>query len=74
VLWVKYLLGELKLRRKGPLRVWCDNQSAISIANNPVQHDRTKHIEIDRFFIRRNLMLESSALHMSTLDNRLLIV
>jgi hypothetical protein len=35
ILWVKYLLSELKLLRKGPLRVWCDNQSAISIANNP---------------------------------------
>src|SRR5207237_3011378 len=45
MLWVKNLLSELKLLRKGPLRVWCDNQSAISIANNPVQHDRTKHIE-----------------------------
>jgi hypothetical protein len=35
--------------------VWCDNQSAISIANNPVQHDRTNHVEIDRFFIKEKL-------------------
>jgi hypothetical protein len=35
MLWVKYLLSELKLLMKGPLRVWCDNQSTISIANNP---------------------------------------
>ena len=55
MLWVKHLLGELKLLRKGPMRVWCDNQSAISIANNPVQHDRTKHVEIDRFFIKEKL-------------------
>jgi hypothetical protein len=55
MLWVKYLLSELKLLRKGPLRVWCDNQSAISIVNNPVQHDRTKHVEIDRFFIKEKL-------------------
>ena len=55
MLWVKHLLGELKLLRKGPLRVWCDNQSAISIANNPVQHDRTKHVEIDRLFIKEKL-------------------
>ena len=55
MLWVKYLLSELKLLRKGPLRVWCDNKSAISIANNPVQHDRTKHVEIDRFFIKEKL-------------------
>ncbi|KAA3466547.1 Cysteine-rich RLK (receptor-like protein kinase) 8 [Gossypium australe] len=31
--------------------VLCDNQSAILIAKNPVQHDRTKHVEIDRHFI-----------------------
>ena len=55
MLWVKHLLGELKLLRKGPLRVWCNNQSAISIANNPVQYDRTKYVKIDRFFIKEKL-------------------
>ncbi|KAA0041009.1 reverse transcriptase [Cucumis melo var. makuwa] len=29
--------------------------SAISIANNPVQHDKTKHVEIDRHFIKERL-------------------
>ncbi|BAT89905.1 hypothetical protein VIGAN_06103300, partial [Vigna angularis var. angularis] len=33
----------------------CDNKSAISIAHNPVQHDRTKHIEVDRHFIKEKL-------------------
>jgi len=55
MLWVRNLLLELNVLRKGPLRVWCDNKSAISIANNPVQHDRTKHVEIDRFFIKEKL-------------------
>jgi hypothetical protein len=55
MLWVRNLLSELKLLREGPLHVWCDNRSAICIANNPVQHDRTKHIEIDRFFIKEKL-------------------
>ncbi|WVZ55593.1 hypothetical protein U9M48_006233 [Paspalum notatum var. saurae] len=54
MLWVKNLLSELKLW-KGSLRLWCDNKSAINIANNPVQHDRTKHVEIDRFFIKERL-------------------
>jgi hypothetical protein len=35
--------------------MWCDNKSAISIANNLVQHDKTKHVEIDRFFIKEKL-------------------
>ena len=30
----------------------CDNESAIKIANNPVQHSRTKHIDIRHHFLR----------------------
>jgi hypothetical protein len=55
LLWVKNLLSELKLSKGSPMRLWCDNKSAINIANNPVQHDRTKHVEIDRFFIREKI-------------------
>ena len=37
------------------MQLWFDNKSVINIANNPVQHDHTKHIEIDRFFIKEHL-------------------
>jgi hypothetical protein len=30
----------------------CDNESAVKIANNPVQHSRTKHIDIRHHFFR----------------------
>ena len=30
----------------------CDNESAIRIAHNPVQHSKTKHIEIGHHFLR----------------------
>ena len=33
----------------------CDNQSAIKIAHNPVQHLKMKHIEIRRHFIREHV-------------------
>jgi hypothetical protein len=55
ILWVRNLLSELKVLRKGPSMLQCDNKSAINIADNPVQHDRTKHVEIDRFFIKEKI-------------------
>ena len=55
MLWLRNLLVELKVNQENQMMLWCDNKSAISIANNPVQHDRTKHIEIDRFFIKEKL-------------------
>ena len=33
----------------------CDNESAVKIANNPIQHSRTKQIEIRHHFLRDNV-------------------
>ena len=38
-----------------PIRFFCDNKAACDIAHNPVQHDRTKHVKVDRFFIKEKL-------------------
>ena len=37
------------------MKLYCDNKSAINIAHNPIQHDITKHIEIDQHFIKEKL-------------------
>ena len=55
LLWVKIILEDLRIQWSKPMKLYCDNKSAISIAHNPVQHDRTKHIEIDRHFIKEKL-------------------
>ena len=55
VLWVQKVVQELYAKIDMPLRLYCDNKAAISIAHNPVQHDRTKHIEVDRHFIKDKL-------------------
>jgi hypothetical protein len=34
----------------------CDNESAVKIANNPVQHSRTKHIDIRHHFLRDHVV------------------
>ncbi|RDX96210.1 Copia protein, partial [Mucuna pruriens] len=54
-LWMTIILDNLKVKYEGPIKLFCDNNSAISIAYNPVQHDRTKHIQIDRHFIKEKL-------------------
>ena len=37
------------------MKVFCDNKAAIAIAHNPVLHDRTKHVEVDKHFIKEKL-------------------
>ncbi|RVW74752.1 Retrovirus-related Pol polyprotein from transposon TNT 1-94 [Vitis vinifera] len=51
----QWLLEELRVPLKHPMVLYCDNQATISIAKNPVHHDRTKHVEIDRHFIKENI-------------------
>ncbi|KAE8700619.1 Detected protein of unknown function [Hibiscus syriacus] len=50
-IWLLKLLKELVTNQEDHFEVLCDNQSVIQIAKNLVQHDRTKHVEIDRHFI-----------------------
>ena len=54
-LWLRRVLKELKISDEELMKMFCDNQSAISIAKNPVHHDRTKHVEIDRHFIKEKI-------------------
>ena len=55
LLWLKIILEDLKIEWRKPMRLYCDNKSAINIAHNPVQHDQTKHIEVDRHFTKEKL-------------------
>ncbi|RDX96167.1 hypothetical protein CR513_21205, partial [Mucuna pruriens] len=54
-LWMEIILNDLKLKYERPIKLFCDNSSTISIAHNLVQHDMTKHIEIDKHFIKEKL-------------------
>lgn len=55
LLLLKIILDDLKIRWEKPIKLYCDNKFVISITHNPVQHDRTKHIKIDRHFIMETL-------------------
>ncbi|XP_023917795.1 uncharacterized mitochondrial protein AtMg00810-like [Quercus suber] len=50
--WLRTLFKELKLFLPHIPILWCDNNSAIALASNPVFHSRTKHIEVDYHYVR----------------------
>jgi hypothetical protein len=43
--------------------VYCDNVSAVYLSTNPVQHQRTKHIEIDLHFVRERVEVVEVVVH-----------
>jgi hypothetical protein len=49
--WLHQLLHELQTPPSQCTLVYCDNISAVYLSTNPVQHQRTKHVEIDLHFI-----------------------
>ena len=51
LMWLKRMFKELRIPSDGPMILYCDNKATINGAHNPVHHDRTKHIEIDRHFL-----------------------
>lgn len=52
LVWMELLLGELGFQISAPMELYCDNQEAIHVANNPVFHERTIYIELDCHYIR----------------------
>ena len=55
LLWIRNILKDMGIDYEKPMNLHCDNKAAIEIAQNPVQHDRTKHVEIDHHFIKEKL-------------------
>ena len=55
LLWLRSLLTEVGFPPSSAMNLFCDNKAAIDISHNPIQHDRTKHVEVDRHFIKQNL-------------------
>ncbi|GJR64414.1 ribonuclease H-like domain-containing protein [Tanacetum coccineum] len=49
--WLRNLLRELHTPLSTAKLVYYDNVSAVYLSSNPVQHQRTKHIEIDIHFV-----------------------
>lgn len=52
VSWFKLLLADLHVQMSSLSVLYCDNRSAMHIANNPVFHERTKHIDINYHYVQ----------------------
>jgi hypothetical protein len=52
-LWLQYILSEFGFKQQNLTSLWCDNQSAIKLTKDLVQHQCNKHIELHMHFIRK---------------------
>lgn len=55
LLWLRMLITKLGLHVPKSTSLYYDNKAAISMASDPLQHDKTKHIEVDHHFIKDHL-------------------
>jgi len=65
--WLRQLMQELHCPLTKSTLVYCDNVSAIYLSNNPVQHQRTKQVEIDLHFVCEKVAIgDVRVLHVPT--------
>ncbi|GAA0167003.1 hypothetical protein LIER_22032 [Lithospermum erythrorhizon] len=65
--WLKRFLRCLGVSHDRPMSLLCDSQSALYLAQNPVFHERMKHIEVDYHFLRDAILDSTICMsHVST--------
>nr|GEY00500.1 hypothetical protein [Tanacetum cinerariifolium]GEY00818.1 hypothetical protein [Tanacetum cinerariifolium]GEY05679.1 hypothetical protein [Tanacetum cinerariifolium] len=55
VMWILKILKEMKVDVQVHVPLHCDNNAAIHIAANLVFHEKTKHFELDLYFLREKI-------------------
>jgi hypothetical protein len=55
--WLRQLLQELYTPLTKSTLVYCDNISTVYLSTNPIQHQRTRHVEIDLYFVRERVAI-----------------
>jgi hypothetical protein len=54
-IWLRMLLGQIGHTQTEPTTIYEDNQGCISLAKDPTQHSRAKHIDIRYHFLREKI-------------------
>lgn len=69
IVWICQLLQDLHIFLPTPPHLSCDNNSAISLASNPVFHSKMKHMALDFHFIIELVQAKNLKIsYISTLD------
>jgi hypothetical protein len=55
-IWIQNLLRELSFMENEQLELYCDNQSSMKMAENPVGHHKTKHMNLRHHYIRNQVL------------------
>jgi len=68
-IWLRNLLSKMELKKLGAIVIQVDNKSTIELAKNPVNHERSKHIDFHFHFIRDHVKKGSVELvHVASQD------
>eukprot|EP00253_Pinus_taeda_P013782 PITA_13782 len=61
-IWLKRIIEDVGEKQRGPTSIKCDNQSSMTLANNPIYHARINHIEVQHHFVRETI--QSNEIHL----------
>jgi hypothetical protein len=64
-MWLRKLLEDLFDHEMDSTIIHCDNQSCVKLSENPMFHDKSKHIEIKYHYIKD--MVQSNTVHVQYL-------
>ena len=69
-IWLRTLLGAIGYQSQKPTNLLCDNNAAINLSEDPLLHDRVKHIDIKHHFLRERVQSQEIILsYINTHDN-----
>jgi hypothetical protein len=70
--WLRKLVSGLFDQVLDLTVIYCDNQSCVKLSENPMFHDRSKHIEIKYYFLRDKVQREEVILQYISTDEQTL--